>query len=412
MRILKLSGYRTIFLHLHRDVLQRQRLSCDAQFVTGQVENRQGADIAQRGSNMDACWGGVDDDVMTEALDMVEHAYLYMRRGYRASDDGTKSIPSGHFKVGATCHADVRKRKVDGSLPATSHPVAKWRVPADRVYELERQVHGVLGSLNIRLDNGREWFTWRKVLDRNSPLWGDLDAQERWTLALIDGCLLSRHEPVEVPPTRTRESRAPARRESRTPAQRESRTPGRTPSSAAGEVDALTATMLRTWLPPQNQPPQEMVAALQRAVRASESFPPGMKGRASVKTAKSSRIALNVAASFKRYTDWDGLDVADIGAEPLKRHLRASKAHECRLFGAGSDCGQGSGSQALGWARHVVSISVTENEWHGTDGQVVVHMDDGETEYEWEVEFPEKPDTPETPETLKTPETPDLSWAY
>ena len=45
----------------------------------------------------------------------AKEAYIYLRRGYRASDDGTESIPSGHYKVGVTGHSDVGKRKTDGS---------------------------------------------------------------------------------------------------------------------------------------------------------------------------------------------------------------------------------------------------------------------------------------------------------
>lgn len=284
---------------------------------------------------------GIHGAVMAAPPDTAaKEAYIYLRRGFRASDDGTESIPSGHYKVGATGYADVGKRRTDGSLPVTSHPIAKWRVPAADVYHLERQVHTALADLNIKLDNGREWFTWRKVLRGDHELWDALETHERWLLAIIDGCLLVRHEPVgprqrSPPPQRTAVASHTSERK-----------------RAATDRDQLASRMLATWHPPSNHPPEAMTRALAEAISTCETVPPGMKGLPSAKTAKSSRIALYIAAAFKRYTQWDGLEISQLREQhDLKQYLVASKAHERRLFSGGSDCGAGSGSQAIGSPR-------------------------------------------------------------
>ena len=304
----------------------------------------------------------------------AKEAYIYLRRGFRASDDGMESIPSGHYKVGATGHADVGKRKTDGSLPVTSHPIAKWRVPVADVYHLERRVHAALADLNIKLDNGREWFTWRKVLQRDHELWDALATHERWLLAIIDGCLLVRHEPVGP-----RQRSPPPRCTVATPRATERK-------RAATDRDPLAARMLATWHPPSNHPPDAMTRALADAISACETVPRGMRGLASAKTAKSSRIALYIAAAFKRYTPWDGTEISQLREQPaLKQYLVASKAHERRLFSGGSDCGAGSGSQAIGWvaslAPSVRLVARTE------DGRVLVRVFAGGVRHDWSVDW-------------------------
>ena len=304
----------------------------------------------------------------------AKEAYIYLRRGFRASDDGTESIPSGHYKVGATGYADVGKRKTDGSLPVTSHPIAKWRVPAADVYHLERQVHTALAALNIKLDNGREWFTWRKVLRGDHELWDALETHERWLLAIIDGCILVRHEPVgprqrSPPPQRTAVASHTSERK-----------------RAATDRDQLASRMLATWHPPSNHPPEAMTRALAEAISTCETVPPGMKGLPSAKTAKSSRIALYIAAAFKRYTQWDGLEISQLREQhDLKQYLVASKAHERRLFSGGSDCGAGSGSQAIGWVASLTPsvrlVARTE------DDRVLVQLLAGGANHVWSVEW-------------------------
>jgi hypothetical protein len=327
-------------------------------------------------------------------------AFIYLRRGFRASDDGTESIPSGHFKVGATCHADVGKRKTDGSLPTTSQPTAKWRVPASERYELEKKVHAALAELNIKLDSGREWFTWRKVLKEDGAAWDDLRAHERWLLAIIDGCLLVRHEPVEAPRASAPRTRtAPRTSAPRTRAAPRTRTAPRTsaprtraaprastPRKRSAAHSELAVQMLAHWRAPANHPPDAMVRALADAVRACERVPRGMRGRASEKTARSSRIALYIAAAFKRYTSWNGSDVCEIRTTPaLKRYLDAAKTHECSLFSGGSDCGAGSGMQALGWVGALTNVLKLDATTEGD--HVFVRVRTEGAQYAWRVEW-------------------------
>lgn len=315
-------------------------------------------------------WGDVDEAALLEALERAEDqeassSFIYIRRGYRASDEGTGVVETGHFKVGRTSRPNVADRNTDGSMPTSSRPIAQWRVPANRAVELEARVHAALAAFNIKLDHGREWFTVRKVIGNNSEFFDSLALHEQWLVAIIDGCLLIRHEPVSPPVTT---EKPPAKR------RRSAIDPGN---------DAVLKKMLATWNPPVNHPPTEMVEALRRAVKACTDLPPRRIKPASDKTAKSTRLALNVAAVFRRYTEWDGRDVMDIIKEPvLKRFLDASKVAECRLFGAGSDCGGGSGSQALGWCAGVAELVATRA---GTN--VTVRMNIGEQVYEWRVEW-------------------------
>ena len=321
-----------------------------------------------------AALGRVADEVMMEALAECPGtddtmALIYMRRGYRASDDGTAAVETGHYKVGRTSCTNAADRKTDGSMPTTSRPIAQWRVPLSRAAELEARVHAALAVFNIKLGHGREWFTLRKLIRADSELYDALAVHEELLLRMIDGCLLQRHEPIPLRTKRaanvTAEPPAPKR------------------AATVALCDDLTGRMLAEWVPPINTPPQAMVLALRRAVKACEDPPPRMHGKASDDTAKSSRIALSIAAAFKRYTGWEGADLLQIRDDPLlKRHLKASSRVECRLFQAGSDCGAGSGSQALGWCAAVAKVTAV------ADGDcVVVKARIGADEYEWSAEW-------------------------
>lgn len=324
-------------------------------------------------------YGGVSDEAMMEA---VPHKFIYLRRGIRASDDGTDAVVNGHYKVGVTGKDDVNQRKTDGSLPAQSYAIAQWRVPGDCAQELEKEVHAMLAHLNIALDRGgREWFTWRKVL-KDGELWEDLDTQERWLLAMIDGCLLTRHERVPAPCKQSRPSQTPSDASKRALDQGAESAPARARTDTHDtEKATLTRLMLDTWRPPTNAPPVEMRQALRDAVKGCTD--PPTQHRASDGTAKSSRIALNIAAVFKRYTEWDGRDIWAIREnKALKKFLDASKPEECRIFGAGSDCGAGSGSQSIRWSSHVAKLSAA------TEGErVAVRLVVGGKEYVWRAEW-------------------------
>jgi hypothetical protein len=136
--------------------------------------------------------------------------------------------------------------------------------------------------------------------------------------------------------------------------------------------------------PAEQPPPEAMTRALAEAISRCETVPPGMKGLPSAKTAKSSRITLYIAAAFKRYTQWDGLDISQLREQhDLKQYLVASKAHERRLFSGGSDCGAGSGSQAIGWvaslAPSVRLVARTE------DDRILVQLFSGGANHVWSV---------------------------
>lgn len=351
------------------------------------------------GGHMDP-WGDISDELMLSALEATEqreeqeeggqkagYDYIYIRRGRRASKNGTDIEFPGHYKIGTTTHSDVKKRHTDGTLPVQSYPIAKWRVPADRAYQLETEVHAKLDHLRIDIDGGHgarrglEWFTWRKVLVEDSTLWKDLDTQEQWFIGIIDGILLIRHERVPPPEPSGSSAKSPGGPRGA----KRARTGGGKSAGAKGTTDLspLTKTMLETWIPPTNSPPVDMRAALQRAVQNCQDLPKGSQGKASDSTARSSRIALNLAAAFKRYTEWDGRDIWQIRDDAaLKRFLDASKPKECLIYGAGSDCGAGSGSQAILWTKHVANlVAETEGE------RVAVRMVIGGQEYVWHAEW-------------------------
>ena len=324
-------------------------------------------------------WGGVSDDTMESAMEGMDEPaaaqthFIYLRRGMRASDDGGQKVQNGHYKIGRTKEDDVSRRKTDGSMPASSYPIAKWSVPSDKACELETQLHDLFADLRIELGSGREWFTWQKVLDQSKGMCKDFATQEKYLVTMIDGSLGIRHEPVEPPVD------APGKRKRR----RQVRGAPPARRNKKGADDGLTKLMLDTWHPPTNSPPEAMLRALRDAILDCTILPPRARGRASKTTAKSSRIVVNLAAAFMRYTEWDGRSIDDIRQNAkLKQYLSASACVENRLFDAGSDCGNESGSQGINWVHHVAALSAQKTEDH-----VFVRMIIGEKTYVWNAQW-------------------------
>ena len=137
-----------------------------------------------------------------------QYEYIYLRRGYRPSDDGAVKVWSGHYKIGKTKYVDVKKRQPDGSNPARSQPIAKWPVQHDRCAGVETMLKERLGYLNINLGKGgKEWFTMRLMMSEDkTALWNNMEMHEDHFIALIDFYTGVRHERLSVEePTHNRD---------------------------------------------------------------------------------------------------------------------------------------------------------------------------------------------------------------